>query len=71
MKSLGLLKFRMIMAIGCGLFLLLQSLNPQFLAPAVPSRGPLVHGFLALFGIAFLIQAAYLQRDLKLQGRLR
>ncbi len=71
MKSLGLLKFRMIVAVGCGLFLLLQSLNPLFLAHAVSSRGPLVHGFVALFGVAFLIQAGYLQRDLKLQERLR
>jgi hypothetical protein len=65
MKSPGLLKFRIVLSAICGVFFILQSLNPNFLRPAIESRTIYVHVFLALFGAAFLLQAYFLTKQLK------
>jgi hypothetical protein len=57
MKSPGFLKFRVGLSVVGGTFFLGQSLNSQFLRPGVESRDTFIYVFLALFGIAFFVQA--------------
>jgi uncharacterized membrane protein len=65
MKSGRLLKHRVIASVIGGVFFLVESLNPEFLRPAVQSRTILVHVFLVLFGAAMLVQAYILYKQLK------
>jgi hypothetical protein len=57
-------KFRVVVSVLLGIFLLVESQNTNFAKPVVESRAPMVHLFFALFGIACLIQAAVLAKNL-------
>jgi len=63
MKFLPLL--RLLVACGMGTLCLAESLNPDFLRPNVASWNPFVHLFIALFGVAWFIQAAFLYKEIK------
>jgi hypothetical protein len=60
MKRPRLLKFRIVVSVAIGVFLLIESTNSSFLRPAEESRAVFVHIFVALLGAAFLAQAAVL-----------
>jgi predicted membrane channel-forming protein YqfA (hemolysin III family) len=60
MKSQRFLKFRIVVSVAMGVFLLIESTNANFLRPAVESRAIFVHIVVALLGAAFLVQAAIL-----------
>jgi hypothetical protein len=64
MKSLGLLRFRMAVAVLLGVFFVLESMSPGFLPSWAVSRTDLAHALVALFGILWLCQAVYLKREL-------
>jgi hypothetical protein len=60
MKRPRLLKFRIVISVAVGVFLLIESTNSSFLKPAEESHAIFVHIFVALLGAAFLAQAAIL-----------
>ena len=64
MKNLGLLKFRLAMAITIGISCLLAALNFYPVQPA----GHVKAAVAALFGIAWIAQAYYLRRELITQN---
>lgn len=59
MSSPGLLRFRMMVAFIAGIFFVMAAATSKVLPGALS-----VHGFVALFGIAWFLQAGYLQRRL-------
>ncbi len=64
MTSVGLLRFRMIVAMLLGVFFVLESANSGFLPAWALSRTNLAHALVGLFGIVWLGQAVYLKREL-------
>jgi hypothetical protein len=64
MKSHGYQKIRIIVSMVAGFFLLVESLNPDFLRSTIESRTIFGHVFIAVFGAAFLVQAYVLWRHL-------
>jgi hypothetical protein len=63
MKRLPLL--RLFVACGMGILSLAESLNPGFLRTNNASLNSFVHLFVALFGAAWLIQAAFLHKRIR------
>ena len=62
MKRLPIL--RLFVAYGMGMLSLAESVNPNFLRMNIASLNPLIHLFVAIFGVAWFIQAAFLHRQL-------
>jgi hypothetical protein len=58
---------RLIVAYGMGIFCLAEFFNPNFWRSNHASWNPFVHLFVALFGIAWFIQAAVLHKQLSNQ----
>ena len=65
MKRLPLL--RLLVAYGMGILSLAESFNPDFLRTNNASLNPFVHLFVALFGAAWFVQAAFLHRQIRNQ----
>jgi ABC-type Na+ efflux pump permease subunit len=63
MKRLPLL--RLFVAYGMGMLSLAGSFNPNFLRTNVASWNPFVHLFVALFGAAWFIQAAFIHKQIR------
>jgi hypothetical protein len=61
------LLLRLFVAYGMGMFFLAESFNPNFWRPNIVSWVPFVRLFVALFGVAWFIQAAFLHRQLRSQ----
>lgn len=61
------LLLRLFVAYGMGMFFLAESFNPNFWRPNIVSLVPFVRLFVALFGVAWFIQAAFLHRQLRSQ----
>lgn len=68
MKSIGLLRFRMIVAILTGLFFVLESMNSGFVPAWALSRINLAHVLVGFFGMMWLGQALYLKRELGIRS---
>jgi hypothetical protein len=60
-KSLPLV--RLFVACAMGMLCLAESLNPSFLRANVGSWNPYIRLFVALFGVAWFVQAAFLHRQ--------
>jgi ABC-type uncharacterized transport system permease subunit len=58
---------RLVVACGMGMLSIAESLNPNFLRTSSPSWNLLIHLFIALFGAAWLIQATFIHKQIKVQ----
>jgi hypothetical protein len=60
---------RLFVACGMGMLFLAGSFNPNFLRANIAPWNPFVHMFIALFGAAWFIQAAFIHRQISEQRR--
>ena len=60
-------QIRLIVSYGLGAFFLAESLNPNFWRPHIQSLSPLIHVFVAIFGLMWLVQAVVIHRQLRKQ----
>lgn len=50
-----------------GVFFLVESFNPNFWRANIATWNPIVHVFIAMFGVACIIQAVVIHRQLRSQ----
>lgn len=58
---------RLIVAYAMGVFFLVESFNPNFWRANIATWNPIVHVFIAMFGVACIIQAVVIHRQLRSQ----
>lgn len=64
-RSRRLLQWRLTFSTAAGVFFLAESLNREFLRPAIASRTSFVHICIAIFGVVWLVQSFALIRQLQ------
>ena len=60
-------QIRLVVAYGLGAFFVTKSFNPGFWRPHVESLSPVVHLFIGLFGLMWLVQAVVIHKQLRKQ----
>ena len=58
-------QIRLIVSCAMGAFFVIESFNPDFWRPHLESLATVVHLFIGLFGLAWLIQAVFIFRQLR------